>query len=71
MAKRRFDANAKFQSIRDTSKITGLSVGHIRELCRTRQAPCIMRGQEYRINLPLFLRLLDGESLESLKGGAE
>jgi hypothetical protein len=67
MARREFDAAAPFQGIRGTARLTGLSAGYIRGLCRTGQAPCIRVGQEYRINVPALLRLLEGESIRNLK----
>lgn len=68
MPKRNFDRDAPFQSIRNTSELTGLAQGFIRAGCRSGTIPCIRVGAEYRVNVPLFRRQLDGESLENLKG---
>ena len=67
MSKRAFDRDAPFQSIRNTSELTGLAQGYIRTGCKSGTIPCIRVGAEYRVNLPLFRRQLDGESLESLR----
>ena len=63
MAKRTFDKTAPFQSIRNTSQLTGLAMGFIREGCKTGAIPHIMCGQEYRVNVPLFLQQLDAASM--------
>jgi hypothetical protein len=67
VAKRTFDPDAAFQGLRAASRITGLSQGFLREGCKNGTIPHIRVGQEYKINLPLLVRLLDGESLENLK----
>lgn len=67
MLQRKSDLTAPFQSIRNTSKITGLAQGHIRELCKNRLCPFVMYGQEYRVNVPLFLRQLEMESAASIR----
>ncbi len=69
MPKRKFDPDALYQSPAGASVITGLARGHIYDLCRSGKAPCIRVGQEYRICMPAFLRLLEGESIANLKEG--
>lgn len=70
MPRRTFDREAPFQSIRGAAEITGLAQGYIRAGCKSGTIPHVMCGQEYRVNIPLFLRQLDGESLERLKEAA-
>lgn len=70
MPRRTFDREAPFQSIRGASEITGLAQGYIRAGCKSGTIPHVMCGSEYRVNIPLFLRQLDGESLERLKEAA-
>lgn len=67
MGKRNNDETAVFQSIRGTAYITGLSVGYIRAGCKAGEVPHIMVGQEYRINLPLFLKQLETQSIRGWK----
>jgi excisionase family DNA binding protein len=69
MAARKFEPDAPFQGIRGAARLTGLSQGYIRGLCRSGQAPCIRVGAEYRINMPLLMRLLAGESVRNIKEG--
>lgn len=67
MPKRTFDRNAPYQSIRNTSHITGYSQSAIRAGCKSGEIPHVMVGKEYRVNVPLFLDLLEEKSRESLK----
>ena len=62
MSRTRIDRNAPFQSIRETSRITGLSQKYIRTGCKNGTIPHIMVGVDYRVNVPLFLEQLDLES---------
>ena len=66
MARRDFNEDATFQSIRGTAYITGLSMGFIRAGCKTGTIPHIMCGSEYRINMPLFIRQLEAQSLRGV-----
>ena len=67
MPKRTTDRTAPFQSIRNTSYITGYSQNAIRAGCKKHEIPHVMVGKEYRINIPLFLEILEKKSRESLK----
>jgi hypothetical protein len=67
MAKRSDDLSAPLQSIRATSRITGLSSNFIRTGCKNGTIPHIRVGEEYRIHIPLFLKQLAGESLENMR----
>lgn len=67
MPKRTFDPAAPYQSITGASRITGLAQGHIRSLCRSGRAPCLRVGQEYKINMPLFLQQLEKEAAASVR----
>lgn len=68
MPKRTIDLSATYQSIRGASRISGLAQGYIRAGCKSGTIPCLRVGQEYRINMPLFLQHLEAESAASLKG---
>lgn len=57
-----------FVTIKDAAIETGLSQYSIRLGCRAGSVPHIKRGEKYLINMPLFRRQLDGESLEAMKG---
>lgn len=68
MPKRTTDLSAPFQTITATARITGLAQGFIRSGCKNGTIPHIMCGQEYRVNMPLFLAQLDEQSRKA--GGA-
>lgn len=61
--KRNFDPAAPFQTINAAARLTGISAGAIRAGCKAGTVPHIMRGSEYRVNVPRFLETLDAESL--------
>lgn len=61
-------SEAMFSSIREAAIETGLSQYMIRIGCREGSIPHIRRGEKYYINMALFRRQLDGESLEQLRG---
>lgn len=58
-----------FASIKDAAIETGLSQYAIRNGVKDGSVPHIKRGEKYYINMPMFRRQLDGESLEQIKGG--
>jgi hypothetical protein len=58
-----------FYSIKDAAIETGLSQYAIRNGVKDGTVPHIKRGEKYYINMPLFRRQLDGESLAQIKGG--
>lgn len=66
MPKRTTDRSAPYQSIRNTSDITGLAQSAIRAGCKNGEIPHIMAGREYRINIRLFLELLEEKSRDCL-----
>ena len=72
MNRRQSDGSAPFQTISSTARITGLSACSIRQGVRDGTIPHVRRGDGgnavYLVNLPLYLRLLNGESLENLRG---
>lgn len=70
MAKRGFNKEAPFQSLRGASYLTGLSMGFLREGCRKNEIPHIMAGKEYRVNVPLLMRQLEAEAAASLRSEA-
>ena len=67
MPRRTFDPNAPYQSINNTAYLTGFSRGYIRDGCKSGTIPHVMCGQEYRVNVPLFLQQLETESAASTK----
>lgn len=67
MPKRTFDPDAPYQSISGASRISGLAQGYIRNLCKSGRAPCLRVGQEYKINMPLFLQQLENEAAASIR----
>lgn len=68
MPKRTIDLTAPYQSIRGPSRISGLAQGFIRAGCKNGTIPCLRVGQEYRVNMSLFLQQLEAESAANLKG---
>ena len=64
--KRQTDSGAPFQTIDATARITGLSRDYIRRGVKEGRVPYI-RGRSgnsaYMVNVPLFLRQLEAESL--------
>lgn len=67
MPKRKFDPDAPYQGISGASRITGLAQGYIRGLCKSGAAPCLRVGQEYKINMALFLQQLEAEAAANMK----
>lgn len=65
MSKRTLDPAAPFQSIAGAARITGLAQCFIREGCRNKSIPHIRCGQEYRINMPLWMEQLNAESTKA------
>lgn len=62
MPKRTLDLTAPYQPFRGASRITGLSIGFLRDGCKSGKIPYIMAGKEYRICMPLFLQQLETEA---------
>lgn len=73
--KRQTEQTAPFQTIAAAARMTGLSACSIRQGVRDGTIPHVRRGDGgnavYLVNLPLYLRLLNGESLESLRVNEE
>ena len=69
MARREFDPQAPYQSIRGTARITGLSQIFIRSGCKAGTIPHVMCGSEYRINVPLFMEQLNAQAASSIQEG--
>ena len=69
MAKRSFDREAPYQSLRGASCLTGLSIGYLRDGCKQKTIPHVMAGKEYRVCMPLLLRQLEAEAAASVGGG--
>ena len=70
MAKRAFNKDAPFQSLRGASYLTGLSIGFLREGCKKNSIPHIMAGKEYRVNMPLFMEQLEAEAAANMRSEA-
>lgn len=66
--RKRIDPDAPFQSVKGASYRTGFSMAHIRSGCKDGTIPHIKVGTDYRINVPLWLELLDKQSAASVKG---
>ena len=75
MKRRVGDSSAPFQTIASTARLTGLSACSIRQGVKAGTIPHVRRGDGgnavYLVNLPLYLRLLNGESLENLRKNEE
>lgn len=67
MPQRKTDLTAPYQPFRGASRITGFSIGFLRDGCKSGKIPHIMVGSEYRICMPLFLQQLEAESAASVK----
>ena len=57
----------RFASIRETSKLTGLSMYYIRRAVRNGDIPHIRSGEKYLINLSALAERLDAQSKTSSK----
>lgn len=62
MPRRKLDLDAPFQTITGAARITGLAQGFIRDGCKNNAIPHIRCGQEYRVNMPLWMERLNAES---------
>lgn len=69
MPKRNVDPEAPYQTLSGACRLTGLSVGHLREGCKRGTVPHIRCGSEYRVNVPLLLRQLEDEAADNARGG--
>lgn len=67
MPRRAFDPDAVYQPFSGASRITGLSVGFLREGCKNGKIPHVMAGKEYRVCMPLLLQQLEAEAASSLR----
>ena len=65
MPKRKTDSNAPFQTISAAARLTGLAQCFIRDGCKQNTIPHIRCGQEYRINMPLWMEQLNAESTKA------
>ena len=70
MNRRQTDATAPFQTIADTSRITGLSRDYIRRGVRAGKIPFVRAtgggNCAYMIHVPSFMRQLEAEAAASL-----
>ena len=62
MPRRTFNPDAEFQSISGMARISGLSAGFIRELCKSGGCAFIRCGNEYRIHKKRFLQQMLDEA---------
>lgn len=67
MGKRVFNPDAPYQSLRNAATLTGLSVGFLRDGCKTGTIPHVMAGSEYRVNMAQLLAQLETESQANVK----
>ena len=58
------DRDALYQSPRNAAYLTGLSVRYIRDGCRENRIPHIRIGNDFRVNMSMFLEQLKAESVE-------
>ena len=67
--RRTVDLSAPFQTIDNTSRITGLSRKYIRQGVKSGRIPYVRAGDgnsPYMVNIPLLLKQLEDESLSNL-----
>lgn len=62
MRTKTIDRDAIFQPIRGAAEITGFSTKYLRDGCRAGRIPHVRVGSDYRVDMPLFLKLLRAES---------
>lgn len=55
-------SNQPFQTIKETSRTTGLSQYYLRKACARGAIPFIMCGKKYMINVPGLLERLNNDS---------
>ena len=60
---RTYNANDRFQTIKDASRTTGLSQHYLRQGCISGEVPHIMSGKTYMINVPLLIEKLNAQSV--------
>lgn len=51
------------KTIAQTAKDTGLSQSYIRAGCKNGSIPCVMIGNKYMINYPLFIDQINAQSV--------
>ena len=61
MGVRNFNPEAPYQTISRASYLTGLSCYFLRNGCRDNSIPHIKVGREYKINMELLKKQLNGE----------
>ena len=66
MKRTQCDSNAPFQTIKVTSKKTGISMYSIRKGIKSGTIPYICRDRTYLVNVPLFVERLNVESVEQM-----
>ena len=63
MRRKEIDRNAVLQPPRAAAIITGLSARYILDGCKNNKIPHVRVGNDYRVNMVLFLRQLDEQSI--------
>ena len=63
--RRATNKDAIFQPISGAAAITGISTKAIRQGCQTGEIPHIRVGADYRINMPLWIEMLNNASKEA------
>lgn len=61
-----FNPDAVMQPIRYAARLTGLSMKTIRNGCREGTIPHIRIGNDYRVNMPLYIAQLARESRRAI-----
>ena len=59
---RLFNPDAPYQSVKNAARLSGLSTYSIRKGIKEGRIPFIRVGNDFRVNLPAFLRQLEEES---------
>lgn len=62
MEKTHAEVTPRYASLKDSARITGLAESFLRSLCKSGDAPHIMSGRKYMIDLPALYRRLDDMS---------
>ncbi len=63
-----FSSSQRYVTIREASKVTGLSQGYLRQRCRERTIPVLHVGNRYMILLPALLQVLADEANAAAEG---
>lgn len=57
---------APLQDIDNTARLSGMSRCFIRKGCRDGSIPCVMSGNKYMVNFPMFMEMLNSASRKAV-----